>query len=189
MTRDRLPPLATDDLSDAQKAAVEDYRALRGGEVFGPFVPLLRSPELMSHVQRLGEYLRFRSRLGHRLTEFALLMISRAWTQQVEWSIHAPIAIAAGVPPEVVEAIGEARRPADMDPDLALVHDFSAELIGSKKVSDATWARTVGRFGEAATVDLMGTLGYYSLLAMVMNGARTPAPEGSDARLRELEQH
>ena len=145
------------------------------GAVLAPFIPLMRSPELMGHVQRIGEYLRYRSAIGVRLTELAILVTSKHYAQPVEWAIHAPIAQREGIAAETVAAINRGERPQAMADDEALVHDFCVELLqGRGQVADATWARTVGRFGEPAVVDLVATCGYYGLLALVMNAARTP---------------
>src|SRR6478672_12310739 len=97
MNTDRLPPLAPDTLTEAQRRAADTIINGPRGALYGPFVPLLRSPELMGHAQRLGEYLRYRSAIGTRLSELAILVTARAWDQQVEWAIHAPIALQAGI--------------------------------------------------------------------------------------------
>jgi len=94
MTTDRLPPLSPDALTDAQRLAADAIVNGPRGALYGPFVPLLRSPELMECAQRMGEYLRYRSALGHRLSELVILLVAREWDQQVEWAIHAPIAVA-----------------------------------------------------------------------------------------------
>ena len=94
MTTDRLPPLSPDALTDAQRLAADAIVNGPRGALYGPFVPLLRSPELMECAQRMGEYLRYRSALGQRLSELVILLVAREWDQQVEWAIHAPIAVA-----------------------------------------------------------------------------------------------
>ncbi len=175
---DRLPPLAPDALTSAQAAAADAFAAERGTPVFGPFVPLLRSPELMLHLQRVGAHCRYRSGLGLRLTELVILLVARRHAQSVEWAIHAPIAEAAGVAPETIEALMEGRRPPAMDDAEALVLDAVAELLAHDGWSDATYAAVRERFGEAGLVDLVATVGYYATLALVMNVARTPAPGG-----------
>lgn len=176
MTTDRMPPIADRDMSDAQREAARAVVQGPRGALVGPFVPLLRSPELMERVQQLGAYLRYRSAIGTRLTELAILLVAREWDQQVEWAIHAPIALEAGVAPHIVDAIAHWSRPSQMYPDEQAVYDFSLELLAHKQVSDQTWARALAQFGEQGVTDLVGINGYYTLLAMVMNAARTPAP-------------
>ena len=173
---DRLPPSPPASWTEAQRTEAE--AVIRGprGALIEPFQPLLRSPELMGHVQRLGEYLRYRSALGLRLSELAILLVARHWSQPVEWAIHAPIALREGVAPATVQAIAAGQVPPALPPDEQAVLDLCTELHERRAVSDATWDRAIGTLGEQATVDLLGLAGYYGLLAMVMNAARTPAP-------------
>jgi len=180
---DRLLPLPPERWTDAQREAAAEIVNGPRGALYGPFVPLLRSPELMGHAQRLGEYLRYRSAIGTRLTELAILVTARAWNQQVEWAIHAPIAQQAGIAPEVIEAIAQRRRPDDMSADEAAVLDFCTELQRDRRVSDRVYAQALALFGEQGVVDLMGVNGYYTFLAMVMNAAQTAAPASSVAPL------
>ena len=183
MGTDRLPPLPESSLSPAQKRAAAELATGPRGAVFGPFVPLLRSPDFLSPLQKAGEYLRYKSALAPRLSEFAILLVARRWNQQYEWHVHRPIAERAGVPVEHVQAVAEGRRPDGMAPDQAVVHDFLQELQANRSVSDVTYRRAVELFGERGVIDLCGICGYYSTLAMVMNVARTPLPEGVEPPL------
>ena len=180
---ERHGPILDHELSEAQRGAAQEIIAGPRGAVYGPFVPLLRSPELMAHAQRMGEYLRFRSAIGGRLSELAILVTARQWDQQVEWAIHAPIAAQVGIPSSVIAAIAARERPADMLVDEAVVHDFCVELHEHKAVSDRVYADALALFGEHGVVDLIGINGYYTLLAMVMNTARTSVPEEGDWRM------
>jgi 4-carboxymuconolactone decarboxylase len=183
---ERMPEIGPDRLSEAQAAAAAAFRAERGVPVFGPFVPLLRSPELMLCASRMGLYLRYGSALPLRISEFAILIVAREWSQPVEWAIHHPIALQAGVAPETAQALAEGRRPDTMSADEALAYAFSTELTRNRAVSDATYAALAGRFGEQGAIDLTGINGYYALLAMTMNVARTALPAGASARLPPL---
>jgi len=185
MAQDRMPPIPADKLTDAQKKAQQEIAAgLRGAKgLRGPFVPLLRSPELMTPLQKAGEYLRYRSSLGVRLTEFVVLLIARRWNQEYEWHAHEKSAREAGVAGQTIAAIRECRRPAEMDADQAIVYDFCAQLAETTKVSDEIYGRALSHFGEQGVIDLIGLIGYYSLLAMVLNVAQTPLPDGAKPQL------
>lgn len=185
MTADRMPPLADEVMSDEQRRCAREISAGPRGRVYGPFVPLLRSPELAGHAQRMGEYLRFRSAIG-TLSELAILMVARAWSQPVEWAIHAPIALGAGISADTIAAIASGKEPQGLPDDQQVVYDFCRELDRGKGVSDATYARAKARFGEQGIIDLAGINGYYTLLAMVMNIARTSAPDLGDPALPPL---
>ncbi len=174
---ERLGPIAPEDWTPAQRAAAQAIIDGPRGALYGPFVPLLRSPELMEYAQRMGEYLRYRSAIGVRLSELAILVTARQWNQEVEWAIHAPIAAQVGIPASVIEAIAQGCRPEDMLVDEAVVHDFCVELHVGKAVSDRMYAEALALFGEQGVVDLVGLNGYYAFLAMVMNVARTAVPD------------
>ncbi|WP_019905642.1 hypothetical protein [Methylobacterium sp. 77] len=186
LAQDRMPDIPQDRLSDAQKKASEDFLAARKVPVFGPFVPLLRSPELMTNASNMGLHLRYRSVLPLRLSEFIILITAREWTQQLEWHIHQPIALKAGLDPAVVSSIQEGRRPDAMGNEEALVYAFSTELHRNKAVSDTTYRRAVEAFGEQGAIEMAGINGYYTLLAMSMNMAQTALPEGTTPPLPPL---
>ena len=177
--QDRMPPIPADRLTDAQKKAIEEFKAARSADISGPFIPLLRSPEVMSRARAMGDYLRFKSTLAPRLSEFVILMTARHWTQQYEWNAHQPLAIRAGVKPEVVAAIAEGRRPEQTTEDEDALYALCDELQRNQSVSDATYARAIARFGETGVIDAIGISGYYTMLSMVMNTARTPLPAGA----------
>ncbi len=181
--QDRLPAIPAAQLTPAQQQAVADFRGARNVELTGPFIPLLRSPELMTRARGLGDYLRYRSRLPPRLSEFVILMAARSWSQQYEWAVHYPIAIKAGVTVETATAIAERTRPPRLTAEETALYDFCQELMRTQQVSDAAYARMVATFGEQGVVDTVGIVGYYTMLAMVLNTARTPAPDNGAPRL------
>ena len=176
---ERMPALEPAAMNDAQRKSAQALAAGPRGGVKGPFVALLRSPELMDRLQQVGEYLRFRSSLEARISEFLMLVVSRVWTQQFEWSVHAPLALKAGVAAQTVHSLGEGRRPESMARDEALAYDFCDELLRTKGVSDATYRAAVDEFGEDGVIDMLGVIGYFITVSMVLNVAHTPAP--SDA--------
>jgi 4-carboxymuconolactone decarboxylase len=178
MARERMSSIAPESMTEGQKKAAAELAAGPRGEVRGPFNVLLRSPELMSPVQKVGEYLRFRCELDRRIAEMATLIAARHWTQVYEWSAHHPLAIKAGLKPEIAQAIADGRRPTGMAQDEDVVYDLLTETLQNKSVSDVTYERAVKQFGERNLVDLLAIAGYYALLGMLMNVARTQLPDG-----------
>lgn len=178
MADDRLPPLTEEQMTAEQRAAAAEISSGPRGAVIGPFAPLLRSPELMTRLQKVGEYLRFESPLDRRLFEMTILYVARWWDQQFEWTFHHPLALEAGLDPAVADAIAEDRRPEGMDAAAAAVWDLLDELFRTRAVSDGVYARAVTELGEVGVVEVVATSGYYSTLAVVMQAARTPAPGG-----------
>lgn len=184
--QDRMPPIPADKMTDAQRKAFAEFKEARGADLSGPFVPLLRSPEVMTRARAMGDYLRFRSVLPPRLSEFVILLTARSWTQQYEWHAHYQLAIKAGVSVETGKAIAEGRRPRPMTDEEEILYDFCDELRRNQSVSDATYARFVSKFGEQGVIDVAGIVGYYTMLSMVMNTARTPLPAGATPGLAPL---
>jgi 4-carboxymuconolactone decarboxylase len=178
LQQSRLPPIPEGQQTEAQKKASAEFVTIRKAPVFGPFVPMLRSPELMLRVSALGDYLRYRDALPPALNEFIILLVAREWTQEYEWSVHYPAAIKAGLDPEIAKAVAEGRRPAKMSEAEEIVYEFSSELQHHKSVSDATYAKAVAKFGEQGMMDMVGMHGYYTMLAMMINVGRTPVAKG-----------
>ena len=177
--QDRMPPIPADKMTEAQKKAAAEFAAARNSAPSGPFGVLLRVPELMDLGFRWRQHVQFRSALDQRQTEFVILMTARHWTQQYEWNAHHAAAVKAGLKPEIVAAVAEGRRPEQMAEDETILYDLCMELQKNHSVSDATYARALAKFGEAGIVETASIAGYYSLLAMVMNTARTPLPAGA----------
>jgi 4-carboxymuconolactone decarboxylase len=184
--QDRMPPIDAGRLTDAQKKAIDEFKAARSVDISGPFVPLLRSPEVMNRARAMGDYLRYKSSLPPRLSEFVILLTSRKWTQQYEWHAHQPLAIQGGLRAEIVKAIADGRRPDAMAADEDAVYTLWDELQRNQSVSDAAYARAVATVGEQGVIDVLGITGYYTMLAMVMNTTRTPLPAGAKPGLAPL---
>ena len=169
----RMPPIPDADLSEEQRKAVADIVSGPRKSLVGPFIPLMRSPDFMGRLQRTGEYLRFNSVFEPRLSELAILITARAWSQNFEWHHHRPIAEKAGLRPSVIDALAASRRPDAMAMDEATIYDFLDELIRTRNVSEPTYLRAKAMFGEKGIIDLIGIHGYYSLLAMGLNVTHT----------------
>jgi 4-carboxymuconolactone decarboxylase len=176
---ERLPPIPPEQMTAAQRRAAEALARGRRGALFGPFVAMLRSPEFLDRAQRLGEYLRYESALPARLRELAILITARHFRQAYEWHVHAPAAEQAGLAATTISEIAAARRPAGLQPDESVVYDFCHQLLTQHQVRDATYASARALLEEHGLMDLCGVCGYYGMLALVMNVARTALPEGA----------
>src|SRR5499426_2765744 len=144
---ERMPEIPGEKMTPYQMKAAAELKAGPRGEVKGPFVAFLRSPELMRRVQKVGEYIRFVCPLDKRLGEFAAIIGARAWSQQFEWWAHYRQALEAGLKREIADAVGEGRRPTGMAEDEEIVYDFLTEALQSHGASDVTYARTLAKFG------------------------------------------
>jgi 4-carboxymuconolactone decarboxylase len=180
--QDRMPPLAADALSEQQTLALASFVAARG-QPTGPWIALLRSPELMTRTRGLSDYLRFESVLPGWLREFVILMTARQWGQNYEWNAHYAIAIDEGLSPQIAQAVAEGRRPAGMVEEEEILYDLCMEMQRNHSVSDATYERAVARFGEQGVVETVSLMGYYTMIAMILNTSRAPLPAGATPAL------
>jgi len=182
---DRFKPLTWQQLTVPQKTMVEDLLAGSRASLNGPFNVLLRSPEMGNVAQKLGEYVRFHTSVPRRLNEMAILMTAKAWSCQYEWHAHRPLALDAGLSSSIVDDIKAGRRPGGMQPDEAIVYDFSTELRERHRVTETTFERARMLLGEQGVVDLMALMGYYDLVAMALNVDRYPLPDGAPLPFEE----
>ena len=184
--KNRLPPMEMQAMNEAQRQAAEALIAGPRKAVVGPFIPLLRSPDLLDRMQRVGEYLRFKNAVPQKLVELTILITARHVDNAFEWILHQPLAVKEGVAPGTIEAINAGRRPEAMADDEAAVHDFVRQLLETRFVADDVYARVVDRFGEQGVVDLTATVGYFLAVCYVMNVAGTPPPAANAAPLAPI---
>lgn len=174
---ERFPTLKPEAMTPAQKQVADAIASGPRKSLSGPFNAWLRDPELADRLQKVGEHLRFNSKVPKRLNEFAILITARTWNAEFEWYAHYPLALQAGLKPEVAAELAAGRRPSAMSPDEATVYDFLTELRADKRVSDATYGRTKALLGEAGLIDLIALSGYYDLVSMTLNVAQVKPPE------------
>jgi 4-carboxymuconolactone decarboxylase len=173
----RLPTIPPASYTPEQQQAAADFLAARKVPVFGPFEPLMHSPQMMTQARAMGDYLRYKPAIGTVLSELAILVTAREWTQDYEWYVHYPIALKVGIKAAVADAIAEGRRPEGMSEDEEIVYEYTVELQRNKQVSDRSFACVEKRFGKQGVVDLTGICGYYTLLAMELNAAQYDIPK------------
>ena len=187
MTEERFTPIPQAEMTPDQIAMVQAItEGPRAGSLRGPFKALLRSPDLGNRLQHVGAYIRFGSSIPTALNELAILLAGRKWNAQYEFYAHRQLGLAAGMRPEVANAIADGRRPEAMDDDENLVWTFCTELLETTQISDETFAAVVGRFGEQGVIDLTAALGYYSLVSMILNVDRVQLPAGEEPPLTPL---
>ena len=176
---ERLPMPPAGSLDEAQRVAAQTLIDGPRKGVYGPFLALLRSPELLDRVASLGEHLRFHSALDARVRELAICVVARHVSNQFEWVMHAPLAVKAGVSPEAIEALRQGARPGHLALDEEDTLDFAQELLTRHGVSDPTYQAALARWGERGVVELTTLIGYFAMVSWLMNVARTPAQAGA----------
>lgn len=175
----RLPDLDETRLSPDQRRIYDAIVNGPRGVVEGPLRVWLTSPGLADTAQALGAFCRYGTSLPPRLSELAILVTGAFWRSGFEWAVHAPIALKSGLSPEVVEAIRTDGTPTFAQEDEAAIYAFARELHRDRKVSDATFTHALALFGETGVVDLVGILGYYTLISMTINAFHVPLPDGA----------
>lgn len=173
--RERLPMPAADVMDAQQREAADALIAGPRKGVYGPFLPLLRSPRLLERVAAVGEYLRFDSVLEARIRELVTCAAARHVTNQFEWRMHEPLALKAGVSPATLVALRAGARAKNLPADEEVALDFSAEVLNRHGVSDATYEAAAAQFGEQGVVELAALVGYFVMVSWLMNVAHTPA--------------
>lgn len=189
MAQERLGPIPSEQMTDAQKKAVAEFSKVRRNGPFGFWWGYLRVPEVMipfleiqTHVHGVMET--EKGALGEKLTHFAILIAAREWTQQVIWNLHDKNAVKSGLKPEIMSALAAGRRPSSMSEDEAILYDFCIELHRNRSVSDETYTRMLSRFGERGVAEATLIQGEYTIMSMFMNVARTPLDPGTQPPLR-----
>jgi len=177
----RFPQLTMDQLSENQKPLAEQIMQVSSVGLGGPYNALLRSPVLGQRMFDLLHYLRWETSLPPKLNEFAILIVARQWRSQVEWFAHAPLALKAGLAPDIVAELKADRPPANMPAQEAAVYDFVTELTRGHRVSDATFDRVKTVLGEQQVVDLAAVAGTYITIAMLLAMAEQSVPPGIEA--------
>ena len=176
----RFPQLTMEQLNDQQRPLGEQIMKVSSVGIGGPYNPMIRSPVLGQRLYDLFYYLRWQTSVPTKLNEFAILIIGRQWTSQVEWFAHAPLAAKAGLSTEVIAELKAGNRPSKMAEDEALVYDFVTELTTTKKISDETYARAKKLFNDQQIVDLTALAGNYVMVAMLLAMAEETVPPGKE---------
>jgi 4-carboxymuconolactone decarboxylase len=182
--RERLPMPSPDAMTPEQREAAQALIAGPRKGVYGPFLPLLRSPQLLERVAKVGEYLRFESVLEVKIRELVTCAAARHVTNQFEWLMHEPLALKAGVSQATLDALRAGARPKKLPADEEIALDFTTELLHRHGTSEATYGAAVARFGEQGVVELATLVGYFVMVSWLMNVAHTPAQANPAASLQ-----
>lgn len=183
---DRFPPLTWETMTPEQSKMAEHI--LSGGRpsLDGPHNVLLRSPKWTDLAQEYGGQMRFLTSMPAKLRELAIILVARDWNSEFEWQAHRAAAAQAGLDGSIIQAIAEGRRPENLAPEEAVIYNFATEVLKTRQASDATFAAAKKQLGESGVVDLMGLMGWYQLVAMMLNVDRYPLADGVAPELRPL---
>lgn len=182
----RLRDIPESEMTPKQREVMAEIQASRGRATLGgPFGVMLHAPDYGDLAQKLGAFCRYKTAVPPRLSEFTILVLGRMWRSQYEFWVHAPIAEKAGVSKQTIADLRAGRRPKKLSKEERAIYDFVEELHKTRRVSDKTYARVHGLFGDSGMVEFAGILGYYTLVAMSLNVFNVPLPEGQTLPFRE----
>lgn len=181
MARIKLPPL--DEMTPEQRSAYDEAAGGRRGHAPAPMIAWLQNPELARRAQKLGELMRYETSLPPRLSELAILIVARHWTAHFEWQAHKKEALKAGVSPEVIASIASGKTPELATDEERMVYRIASTLLEKRAIPDALYQEGVRVLRERGVVDLVGVLGYYTLVAMTLNTFEIGLPEATQADL------
>ncbi|HUZ75521.1 MAG TPA: carboxymuconolactone decarboxylase family protein [Stellaceae bacterium] len=179
MTEPRFRAPSPAEMTPAQRAVSTALTASPRGSLRGPYIPLIQSPELADRMRHLGDFIRFEGVLPARLKEIVILLAARHWSVDYMFAVHRELAAAAGIDSAVAQAIAAGSRPAGLAPEETAAIDLALELLRTGRVSDPVFAAAHAALGAPGVVELVAFVGYYTMLAMILNTARIAPPEGA----------
>lgn len=183
----RIPNLEYEEMNNEQKRIYDDITSGPRGGVRGPLAIWMQRPGLADNAQSLGEYARYNSSLEPSLSELAICIIARIWQSEYEWRVHSKIAIDAGVDPQIIESLRFGKKPEFQSKEQAIIYKFTLTLHKNRFVDNNLYDETIKCLGKDRLVDLVGVLGYYTLISMTINVFEVTHPAPKELQLNELE--
>src|SRR6267378_4316812 len=113
-------------------------------------------------------YLRHDAGPGGRVRELAILTTARELDSQFEWAAHEPEGLNEGISPEIIEVIKHRKDTNGLDEADAIIIELGREIFGLRKVTSATFARSLRQFGRRALVNLVALMGNYAGTAALL---------------------
>ena len=183
----RFPVLTPEEMSPRQKEVAAAIAGGPRGSIRGPFLALIHNPELADCVQRLGEHLRYGNTLSAAQVELIVLTVARHWSCQYEWFAHERIARSTtDLADGIIKALALGQTPTNMTAEESTLHLLAKETLAHGAPSDAIFEQAAKFFGRAGVLDALALTGYYSMIAMILNTAKIPLPDGTPAPLQSV---
>ena len=178
----RFPELSLEQLTPQQRQWVDGVAAPPRNANFKlpPYRIYMRSPELAARITAMSDYLRWNTELPARLTEFAILITARNWNSHWIWRGHYKLAMKGGLEPKIGDDLVAGLHPAGMQDDEAVPYELATQIYRDKAVTDAAYAAALAKFGERGIVELIGLMGYYDLVAMLLLTANAVPPQDAE---------
>jgi len=160
----RLPEITA---PNSENQAAFDYLMKTRGAVRGGFAVTLVSPDITQRMAHVGTYARFDSPIDKLFREVAATVASAELENPAEYVVHSRQLRQLGVSEAVVQAILDRAPVSGATEDQMIAIKLARELTRDHKLSDASFQAGRKRLGDAGVVDLIATVGYYAMLAVI----------------------
>ena len=181
VTLSRLPPVTPEDLDDEARKLFNERQNFTAGP--GPTHVTVYIPRERSLGVPTGE----NSPVGPRLFQLAVLIAAREIDQQYEWSAHEPAGLRQGLEQSVLDVVKYDRPVTGLAEKDATLITFGRTLLRDNKVSSQVWADMVRLFGRQHTIDLLGIMGDYLRVGIMLNAVNQQQPASRPALLPPLD--
>ncbi len=184
----RFPIIPPEQMTERQSEVAAAIAGGPRGGIRGPFLALIHHPDLADRVQSLGEHLRYGAMISPANIEFVILIVARHMNCQYEWFAHARIARSTtDLPEAIISALQVGQTPANLTEEQSALFTFCKEQIANGQASDATYEAAFKHFGRAGILDIIAIIGYYTMIAMVLNTSQIPLPDGTEPPLKPVQ--
>lgn len=184
----RLPYITQAELNEDQR---EVWGVLTGGRrgdaarmtnaeggLIGPFNAMITAPRVGGPIARLGEAVRFDTQLDRRLQELAIITVGAHFRANFEFWAHSRLAVAAGLPQAIPDALAAGTAPPFAADDEELVHRFTTALLRTGRADDATYAAMRALLGDEGLVEMVASIGYYCMISLTLDAFAIRLPDG-----------
>lgn len=176
----RFPVIPPEQMTSRQKEVADAIAGGPRGGLRGPYLALIHHPELADKLQALGEHLRYGAAISPANIEMVVLIVARHMNCQYEWFAHERIARnTTDLADSIIKALQINAVPPEMTGEQATLYRFSKEVIAHGQPTNSTYDEAIKHFGREGVLDIISLVGYYSLIAMVLNTSQIPLPEGT----------
>ena len=175
----RIPSITNREDVPAEAHPIFDSIVASRGAVRGPFAVLMHSPVLAGRLADLGSFVRFESSLPPAGAQLAVSAAIRDCECDYEWATHVVSMRTAGISDATIDVLRRNGETDTLSPEEQLAIRYARELVRDHRLSDATFGAMHKLLGDRGVAELTAAIGYYTLLACVLNGLEVPpAPDG-----------
>jgi 4-carboxymuconolactone decarboxylase len=172
-------------VSDKSQVAPEHHEFVDAvlevfGQLRGPHSILLHSPPLDKPALELGNYFRYNSIVKSPEKELAIITGAREKDCLYVWAAQVAAGRRGGLREEAITVVKERRDASELEPHEADIVNYVRHLFRNNRVDQATFDALKNRYGEQWLIEMTTVVGYYGMLAGVVNAFEVAAPADGD---------